>query len=748
VTVTAAPYQQWQKAWWPAWVPTMALYSDYAAALGSYSPMVRFPLNETSGPTVAISAATSGASIRYTTDGSTPTSTSGTLYTSPPTISATTTLKAIAYKSGMDDSAVSTGVYTISEGTISDSAGGNIALNKLASASSSWNTGFGPNFGNDGITSNGNGWSSASATVADWWQVDLGSAFNINRVELVARQNTDQPETRRNYEVRASNSADMSNYVVLATTGSTAFPHQGTWSAAVSNSGSYRYLRVAKTIPEYSFFAEFRAYAVETVAAPTFSTAAGTYASAQSVTISSTTSGATIRYTTDGSTPSATVGTVYTSPVNIASTATLKAIAYKSGMTDSAVTTGDYTIGGSNALAAPTFSPAAGTYFSTQTVAGVDATGTTVANGTLTKIGTGNYTLGVAGPRPLLWPGLPSTNTAVSFTTGNSVTGTPPYFITNGASLNCGTANGLGSKLGSGFTVSMFIKTSITDREMIIAGGKRAGTNPNTFFVSLNRLHVTTSTATPHTVRIYIAPQEANVAFDYSVVFENTPTGSICDGQWHHLAITVPPFSDPAYLNLNSPRFYFDGVEVNALDVRGNESIGSSATFSDFSDTGFRIGADGSATPIKFFNGALDEFCFIPRELSATEIADLCAAQPPTTPPTYMAETANPTGDGVPNIMKYALGLNPLTKASGEDLPSIQPNTNNTVDFNFTRMRDATDIIYQVERRWDLMSGSWTEVYSSIGDPFGSTDPSMTESLNFDLQGNPKAFFRLKITRP
>jgi hypothetical protein len=293
----------------------------------------------------------------------------------------------------------------------------------------------------------------------------------------------------------------------------------------------------------------------------------------------------------------------------------------------------------------------------------------------------------------------------------------------------------------------MFIKTSTTDREMIIAGGKRAGTNPNTFFVSLNRLHGTTSTATPHAVRIYIAPQEANAAFDYSVVFENTPTGSICDGQWHHLAITVPPFSDPAYLNLNNPRFYFDGVEVNALDVRGSESIGSSATFSDFSDTGFRIGADGSATPIKFFNGALDEFCFFSRELSAAEIADLCAAQPPATPPTYMAETANPTGDGVPNIMKYALGLSPLTKASGADLPSIQPRTN-SVDFNFTRMRDATDIIYQVERRWDLMSGSWTEVYSSIGDPFGSTDPSMTESLNFDLQGNPKAFFRLKITRP
>ena len=53
---------------------------------------------------------------------------------------------------------------------------------------------------------------------------------------------------------------------------------------------------------------------------PTFSPAAGTYASAQTVTISSTTSGATISYTTDGITPSATVGTVYSSPVKISAT--------------------------------------------------------------------------------------------------------------------------------------------------------------------------------------------------------------------------------------------------------------------------------------------------------------------------------------------------------------------------------------------------------------------------------------------
>ena len=53
------------------------------------------------------------------------------------------------------------------------------------------------------------------------------------------------------------------------------------------------------------------------------------------MTISTTTSGATIRYTTDGSTPSETAGTVYSSAVSISVTATLKAIAYQTGIANS-----------------------------------------------------------------------------------------------------------------------------------------------------------------------------------------------------------------------------------------------------------------------------------------------------------------------------------------------------------------------------------------------------------------------------
>ena len=77
---------------------------------------------------------------------------------------------------------------------------------------------------------------------------------------------------------------------------------------------------------------------------PTFNPPAGTYTSAQWVTISTTT-GASIRYTTDGSTPTSLVGTLYTGPVNVSSSLTLKAIAYHvSGLTDSTVTSASYVI--------------------------------------------------------------------------------------------------------------------------------------------------------------------------------------------------------------------------------------------------------------------------------------------------------------------------------------------------------------------------------------------------------------------
>jgi len=99
--------------------------------------------------------------------------------------------------------------------------------------------------------------------------------------------------------------------------------------------------------------------------APTFSPFAGTYASAQQVTISSATPGAYISYTTNGSTPTASgAGSPVT--VSVVGSETIEAIAYIPGGVSSAVSTAIYTITGT--VAAPTFSPSAGTYTINQQV--------------------------------------------------------------------------------------------------------------------------------------------------------------------------------------------------------------------------------------------------------------------------------------------------------------------------------------------------------------------------------------------
>lgn len=80
------------------------LYYDEAVA----QPVITTP---TSITTLTMSTTTPGASIRYTTNGTTPTETNGTLYSGPVTQNTDTTIKAIAYATGLVDSTVFTAAY-------------------------------------------------------------------------------------------------------------------------------------------------------------------------------------------------------------------------------------------------------------------------------------------------------------------------------------------------------------------------------------------------------------------------------------------------------------------------------------------------------------------------------------------------------------------------------------------------------------------------------------------------------------
>jgi hypothetical protein len=80
-----------------------------------------------------------------------------------------------------------------------------------------------------------------------------------------------------------------------------------------------------------------------TAKAPTFSPVGGSYTSAQSVTLASATSGATIYYTTNGTTPT-TSSTKYSKAISVTTTETIKAIAAAPGYATSGVSSAMYTI--------------------------------------------------------------------------------------------------------------------------------------------------------------------------------------------------------------------------------------------------------------------------------------------------------------------------------------------------------------------------------------------------------------------
>lgn len=104
---------------------------------------------------------------------------------------------------------------------------------------------------------------------------------------------------------------------------------------------------------------------LEQVDAPVFTPGNGTtFPSTLEVSITTTTSGATIHYTTNGADPTA-ASSAYSGPIIITESCTVKAIAVKSGMNNSPMASAEYQKQATQTVAAPEFNPVSGQTFTT-----------------------------------------------------------------------------------------------------------------------------------------------------------------------------------------------------------------------------------------------------------------------------------------------------------------------------------------------------------------------------------------------
>ncbi|GHE13351.1 RICIN domain-containing protein [Streptomyces alanosinicus] len=131
----------------------------------------------------------------------------------------------------------------------------NLAYNKPTSSSSVSGSAWGAAKVNDNDSATG--WSPTGSDTSAWWQVDLGQAYRLGQFSLTTRQDLDQPETRGDFEVRASNDPSFGTYTVLGRQGATTLPFTSTLTGDIDVRQKFRYVRVVKTDGGYFFIADF-----------------------------------------------------------------------------------------------------------------------------------------------------------------------------------------------------------------------------------------------------------------------------------------------------------------------------------------------------------------------------------------------------------------------------------------------------------------------------------------------------------
>jgi uncharacterized protein len=324
----------------------------------------------TSGTAVTLNTVTAGAKIYYTTDGTAPTATS-TEYTTPIVITAETTIKAIAIKTGLENSEVATFTYSIlTESTIAQvremALKTNVQTTGVVTAvigrtifiqdATSGIVVYTPT--DSGVVLPGHEirvkgqlteYSSLLEINVNHEDIEILRTVAVPAAELLTAAQLQENKEAKLVKVNTVTVGAFSggNYTATDAAG-TEFQLRPPTSTWLTTGTTYEEVTgvlsafngVYQLIPRNEGDIVFDSSIVLPVIA---TPGAGLVKSGTAVTLATATTGATIHYTLDGSTPT-TASTVFAQPIVINQGTTIKAIAVKASMTNSPVAVLDYII--------------------------------------------------------------------------------------------------------------------------------------------------------------------------------------------------------------------------------------------------------------------------------------------------------------------------------------------------------------------------------------------------------------------
>jgi hypothetical protein len=475
--------------------------------------------------TVTISDSTSGATIYYTTNGTTPT-TGSAQYSSAITGSTAETLEAIATSASANNSVVATATYTIG-GTAATPTFSPVSGNYVGNQSitiSDTSSGATIYYTTNGSTPNtGSAVYSTPITVSTSETLEAiaaGSGYTNSAVgsaayTIVAAMPTFSPVAGSYINPQSVTISDSTSGITIyyTTNGTTPSTNSPVYSSAITVSASETLEAIAAGGGNASSAVGTAAYTI-VAATPTFSPAAGNYGVALTVTISDTTPSSTIYYTTNGTTPTTNSAT-YSAPISVSSTETLEALATAAGDSNSAVGSVAYTLTIGGQAATPTFSLSTGSYIGTQTVTISDTSMGATIYYTLTPgtVGTPPTTSSTVYTGPVT---VPSTSVLEAFAVGGGFTSSAVDSATYNITITVASVQQCNS-YGGYVTSTSCTLNGVKAGDALVIGVYTNGTLPYT-------TTITSSVGTPATIISNLV--------DYSgymdaAILSNTASGSI-----------------------------------------------------------------------------------------------------------------------------------------------------------------------------------------------------------------------------